>query len=61
MKSVGWWIALALIAALLAVLPWIGNTVLVQFGINVLLLATLAAATVRWRATGWRASRTRRS
>jgi branched-chain amino acid transport system permease protein len=42
MKSVGWWIALALIAALLAVLPWIGNTVLVQFGINVLLLATLA-------------------
>ena len=37
-----WGIALAVIVALLAALPWIGNTVLVQFGINVLLLATVA-------------------
>ena len=42
MKNVAWVIALALIVALLAALPWIGNTVLVQFGISVLLLATLA-------------------
>ncbi|MBI4292708.1 MAG: branched-chain amino acid ABC transporter permease [Betaproteobacteria bacterium] len=33
---------LAATVAALAALPWIGNTVLVQFGINVLLLATLA-------------------
>jgi branched-chain amino acid transport system permease protein len=31
-----------LIVAVLAALPWIGSTVLVQFGINLLLLATLA-------------------
>jgi branched-chain amino acid transport system permease protein len=42
MKSTTWGIVLAVIVALLAALPWIGNTVLVQFGINVLLLATLA-------------------
>jgi len=42
MKSTAWGIVLAVIIALLAALPWIGNTVLVQFGINVLLLATLA-------------------
>ena len=42
MKNVAWGIVLALIVAVLAALPWIGNTVLVQFGINVLLLATLA-------------------
>ena len=35
-------IALAIIVAALAAVPWIGNAVLVQFGINVLLLATLA-------------------
>ncbi len=42
MRSIAWGIVLAVIVALLAALPWIGNTVLVQFGINVLLLATLA-------------------
>jgi branched-chain amino acid transport system permease protein len=42
MKSTAWGIVLPVIVALLAALPWIGNTVLVQFGINVLLLATLA-------------------
>jgi len=35
-------VSLAAIVALLAALPWFGNTVLVQFGISVLLLATLA-------------------
>jgi branched-chain amino acid transport system permease protein len=40
-KSLAWAAALALVA-LLAALPWIGTTVLVQFGINFLLLATLA-------------------
>jgi branched-chain amino acid transport system permease protein len=42
MRSIASGIVLAVIVALLAALPWIGNTVLVQFGINVLLLATLA-------------------
>ena len=42
MKSTAWGIVLPVIVALFAALPWIGNTVLVQFGINVLLLATLA-------------------
>jgi branched-chain amino acid transport system permease protein len=42
MKNIAWGVLLALLIALLAALPWIGNTVLVQFGINVLLLATLA-------------------
>jgi branched-chain amino acid transport system permease protein len=42
MKSTAWGIVLAAIVAALAALPWIGNTVLVQFGISVLLLATLA-------------------
>jgi branched-chain amino acid transport system permease protein len=32
----------AIVVAVLAALPWIGNPVLVQFGISVLLLATLA-------------------
>jgi branched-chain amino acid transport system permease protein len=40
-KTLVWSISAAVVAAL-AALPWIGNTVLVQFGINVLLLATLA-------------------
>ncbi len=35
-------VVVAAILVLLAALPWIGNTVLVQFGISVLLLATLA-------------------
>jgi branched-chain amino acid transport system permease protein len=42
MKSIAWGIVLAVIVILLALLPWMGSTVLVQFGINVLLLATLA-------------------
>ena len=42
MKRLAQGVVLALAVALLAALPWIGNTVLVQFGINVLLLATLA-------------------
>ena len=42
MKNIVWGIVLATIVAVLAALPWIGNTVLVQFGISVLLLATLA-------------------
>jgi len=42
MKSVAWGIGLVVVVAVLAALPWLGNTVLVQFGINVLLLATLA-------------------
>ena len=42
MKRIAWAIVLAAIVAALAALPWIGTTVLMQFGINVLLLATLA-------------------
>ena len=42
MKNAAWAIVLAVIVALLAALPWIGNTVLVQFGISVLLLVTVA-------------------
>jgi branched-chain amino acid transport system permease protein len=42
MKRIARASALAAIVALLAALPWIGNPVLVQFGISVLLLATLA-------------------
>jgi branched-chain amino acid transport system permease protein len=42
MKSIAWGIVLVVIVILLALLPWMGSTVLVQFGINVLLLATLA-------------------
>jgi branched-chain amino acid transport system permease protein len=42
MKNAGWGIVLAAIVAVLAALPWIGTTVMVQFGINVLLLATVA-------------------
>jgi branched-chain amino acid transport system permease protein len=41
-KGVARGAALAAVVATLAALPWIGNTVLVQFGISVLLLATLA-------------------
>ena len=38
-----WTIALGLIiAAALSAVPWLGNDVVIQFGINVLLLATLA-------------------
>lgn len=35
-------IGLAIVVAALAALPWIGNSVLVEFGISVLLLATVA-------------------
>ena len=42
MKSIVCGSVLAVIVAMLAALPWTGNTVLVQFGISVLLLATLA-------------------
>ncbi|MCI3952919.1 MAG: high-affinity branched-chain amino acid transporter rane protein, partial [Burkholderiales bacterium] len=42
MKNAGWGIVLAAVVAVLAALPWIGTTVMVQFGINVLLLATVA-------------------
>ena len=42
MKRIVWMALLAAAVAVLAALPWIGNSVLVQFGINVLLLATLA-------------------
>ena len=42
MKNIAWRILLTAIVGTLAALPWIGSTVLVQFGINVLLLATLA-------------------
>jgi branched-chain amino acid transport system permease protein len=42
MRTARWGIPLAAVVAVLAALPWIGNTVLVQFGISVLLLATLA-------------------
>ncbi|HXP31942.1 MAG TPA: branched-chain amino acid ABC transporter permease [Stellaceae bacterium] len=38
------WAALALIAALLAILPWVGDDVMIQYGINALLVATLAQA-----------------
>jgi branched-chain amino acid transport system permease protein len=36
------WIVLAVLVALLALVPWFGNAVLIQFGINALLIATLA-------------------
>jgi branched-chain amino acid transport system permease protein len=42
MKNAVWAIVLTACMAVLAALPWIGNTVLVQFGISVLLLATVA-------------------
>ncbi|MCC6610912.1 MAG: branched-chain amino acid ABC transporter permease [Burkholderiales bacterium] len=42
MRRIAAAVALAAIVALLAALPWIGGPVLVQFGISVLLLATLA-------------------
>jgi branched-chain amino acid transport system permease protein len=38
------WAALALIGALLATLPWVGDDVMIQYGINALLVATLAQA-----------------
>ena len=41
-RRIAWRIALAAIVAVFAALPWISSTVLVQFGISVLLLATLA-------------------
>ncbi|HEX6017401.1 MAG TPA: branched-chain amino acid ABC transporter permease [Burkholderiaceae bacterium] len=41
-KRVAGAIVLAIVVAVLAALPWIGNTVLVGFGISVLLLATVA-------------------
>jgi branched-chain amino acid transport system permease protein len=36
------WIVLAALVALMAAVPWLGNAVLIQFGINALLIATLA-------------------
>lgn len=42
MKNAVWAIVLTACMAVLVALPWIGNTVLVQFGISVLLLATVA-------------------
>jgi branched-chain amino acid transport system permease protein len=36
------WIVVAAAVALLAALPWFGNAVLIQFGIDALLMATLA-------------------
>ena len=42
MKNLAWGTVLAAIVVALAALPWMGNTVLIQFGINVLLLATVA-------------------
>lgn len=38
----GRWLPLALAAAALAAVPWLGSEALVQYGINALLLATLA-------------------
>ena len=38
----GRWFALAAAVALLAGVPWFGNAVLIQFGINALLIAVLA-------------------
>ena len=38
------WAGLAIVVALVAAVPWIGDEVLVQFGINALLVATLAQA-----------------
>jgi branched-chain amino acid transport system permease protein len=49
MKDTAWGIGLAAAVALAAALPWIGNTVLVQFGISVLLLATV---TQSWNIIG---------
>lgn len=48
-KNVAWAVALAAIVAVLAALPWIANTVVVQFGISVLLLASLAQS---WNVIG---------
>ena len=42
MKSTAGIVVSAVVVALLAALPWYGNTVMLQFGISVLLLATLA-------------------
>ncbi|HEX4111270.1 MAG TPA: branched-chain amino acid ABC transporter permease [Stellaceae bacterium] len=39
---IGRWLALGAAVALLAAVPWFGNAVLIQFGINALLIATLA-------------------
>jgi branched-chain amino acid transport system permease protein len=36
------WFVLAAAVALIAAVPWLGNAVLIQFGINALLIATLA-------------------
>jgi branched-chain amino acid transport system permease protein len=41
-KSTAGIVVSAVVVALLAALPWYGNTVMLQFGISVLLLATLA-------------------
>jgi branched-chain amino acid transport system permease protein len=38
------WIALAVAGVLLAFVPWVGDDVLIQYGINALLVATLAQA-----------------
>ncbi|HEY5208898.1 MAG TPA: branched-chain amino acid ABC transporter permease [Stellaceae bacterium] len=36
------WIALAIIVVVVALVPWLGNAVIIQFGINALLIAVLA-------------------
>ena len=41
-RALRWTVGMAVIVALLAALPWIGTPVITQFGINVLILATLA-------------------
>jgi branched-chain amino acid transport system permease protein len=41
-KRVLWGIALVIILAVLAAVPWMGSPVIVQFGISVLIMATLA-------------------
>jgi branched-chain amino acid transport system permease protein len=38
------WTAIAAVVVLLAAIPWIGDAVIIQFGINALLVATLAQA-----------------
>lgn len=41
-KTLWWTLGLAAIVVVLAALPWLGTPVITQFGINVLILATLA-------------------
>ena len=41
-KTLRWTLGLTVIVVVLAALPWFGTPVIIQFGINVLILATLA-------------------